>query len=114
MASLGLAMVKCRKWGDLWWLGVTHGHRKCRHSTEISYLTFIETMHLSTLYCFRDIAIYLSKFADYSSSHLCLAPLLRVTPVEIREFGINDAKDLRESQPIQKIDFLSYCEALFA
>ena len=71
-------------------------------------------MHLSTLYCFRDIAIYLSKFADYSSSHLCLAPLLRVTPVEIREFGINDAKDLRESQPIQKIDFLSYCEALFA
>jgi len=40
--------------------------------------------------------------------------MLRVTPVEIREFGINDAKDLRESQPIQKIDFLSYCEALFA
>jgi len=25
---------KCRKWGGLWWLGGTQGHRQCHHSIE--------------------------------------------------------------------------------
>jgi len=40
--------------------------------------------HASILYCFRDIAGYLSKVADFDPPHLHLAPLQGVTPVEFR------------------------------
>jgi len=40
--------------------------------------------HASILYCFRDIAGYLSKVADFDPPHLHLPPLQGVTPVEFR------------------------------
>jgi len=52
------------------------------HTT--SYSTLIETMRLSILYHFRDIASYLSKVGDFDPPHLHLAPPYGVTPVEFR------------------------------
>ena len=40
--------------------------------------------HASILYCFRDIASYLSKVADFNPPHLHLASPEGVTPVECR------------------------------
>jgi len=38
--------VKFRKWGGLGWLGGTHGHGQCHHTT--SYSTLIENYCLKT------------------------------------------------------------------
>ena len=39
---------------------------------------------MAILYCFQDIASYLSKVADFKLPHLHLAPPLGFTPVEFR------------------------------
>jgi len=50
------------------------------HTT--SYLT--NRNHASILYCFRDIASYLSEVADFNPPHLHLAPPPGMIPVEFR------------------------------
>jgi len=40
--------------------------------------------HASILHCFRDIASYLSKVADFNPPRLHLPPPVGVTPVEFR------------------------------
>jgi len=50
------------------------------HTT--SYLT--NRNHASILYCFRDIASYLSEVADFNPPHLHLAPPQGMIPVEFR------------------------------
>jgi len=52
------------------------------HTT--SYSTLIETMHVSILYRFPDIAGYLCKVADFDPPNLHLAPPQGVIPVEFR------------------------------
>ena len=76
--------AKCRKWGGLGWLEGTQGHQQCHH--------FIESIHdlsvnfnrnyASVLYCFWDIASYLSKVAAFNPPHQYLVPPSGVTPVE--------------------------------
>ena len=69
------------------WFGVVRGHSRSlamppfdrAHTT--SYSTLVETV-----YCFRDIAGYLSKVADLDPPHLHLAPSYGVTPVEFRRY----------------------------
>jgi len=65
------------------WFGVVTGHSRSwqfdgAHKT--SYSTLIETI----LYRFRDIAIYLSKVADFAPPHLHLALSEGVIPMEFR------------------------------
>ena len=56
-------------------LGVTRGHRQCRHSIErIDFLFDFNRNYVSILYRFQDIAGYLSKVADFDPSHLHLMP----------------------------------------
>jgi len=52
------------------------------HTT--SYLTLIETMHLSCMYRFRVIASYLSKVTYFNILHLHLAPPVGVTMFKFR------------------------------
>jgi len=72
------------------WFGVVRGHSR---STAMSpfdrahttlYSTLTETMYVSILYRFRDIAGYLSKVADIDPPHLYLAPPQGVIPVKFR------------------------------
>ena len=73
---------KCIKWDSL---GVVKGHPRSSamspfdraHRTSYS---FSNRNHASILYRFRDTAHYLSKFADFTLSHLHLVPRIRVTP----------------------------------
>ena len=67
--------AKCRKWGDLGWLGGTQGQRQCHHSTERTRLLFKFNRNYVPIFCrFRDITDYLSKVADFDPPHLHLAP----------------------------------------
>jgi len=58
--------AKCRNCGGLEWLGVTQGHRQCRHSIELTQLliAFIRN-YASTVYHFQVIESYLSKVANF-------------------------------------------------
>jgi len=58
--------AKYRKLVGLGWLGVTQGHRQCRHTIEHIRLLFNSNRHyVSISYRLRDIASYLSKVADF-------------------------------------------------
>ena len=70
--------------GLVWRLGVTQGHRKCRHSIERIQLPIrLYGTYASILYRFRDIASYLSKVADFNPLHLHLAAPIVVDPGRI-------------------------------
>ena len=66
--------AKCKNWGSLGQLGVTPVHPQCHHSIERIFLFDFNRNHASILYCFQDIASYLSKFADFDPPHLHLVP----------------------------------------
>ena len=68
--------AKCTYWGSLGRLGVTQGHRQCHHSIERIYdfLFDFNRICASISYRFRDLATYLSKFADFIRPRLHLAP----------------------------------------
>jgi len=54
--------AKCKNWGSLGQLWVTHGHPQCYHSIERIRLPIrLNRNHASILYRFRNIASYLSK-----------------------------------------------------
>jgi len=76
--------AKCRKWGGLGWLEGTHAHQQCHHFIEsIHDLSFnFNRNYALVLYCFWDIASYLSKVAAFNPPHLYLVPPSGVTPVE--------------------------------
>jgi len=67
--------AKCRKWGGLVRLGGTKDHLQCHHSIERMRLPIrFNRNHAFYFYCFRDVAGYLSKVADFDPPHLHLAP----------------------------------------
>jgi len=77
--------TKCTNWGS--WgaygsLKVT-GNVTIRQST-YDFLFDFNRNHASILYCFRDIAGYLSKVTDFEPPHLHLGPRQGVIPVEFR------------------------------
>ena len=76
---------KCANWGGWEWLGVIQGHLQCHHSIERIRLFVFNRNNASILYRSRDTASYLSKFTDFTLSHLYLAPPLSVTPFEFRK-----------------------------
>jgi len=76
--------AQCTNWGSLGRLRVTQGHRHCHHHSIQRVRFLFNTNYVSILYHFRDIASYLSKFADLNLPHLRLAPPLGVTLVEFR------------------------------
>ena len=77
--------AKCRKWGGLWWLEGTQGHRNVPiRSSAYDFLFDFNRNYVSIFYRFRDIAGYLSKVADFDPPHLHLTPPQGVIPVEFR------------------------------
>jgi len=70
--------AKCRNCGRLGWLGVTQGHRQCRHSIEHVYdfVMDFNGNYGSIFYRCRVIASYLSKVANSNLPHLHLVPPL--------------------------------------
>ena len=67
--------AKCRKWGGLGWLGAlkVNGNVTIRYSA-YDFLFDFNRNYVSIFYCFRDIAGYLSKVADFDLPHLHSAP----------------------------------------
>jgi len=63
--------AKCSNCGHLGWLGVTQGHRQCRHSIERlrlgnrNYASTINRNYASIFYHFRVIVSYLSKVVNF-------------------------------------------------
>jgi len=59
--------------------------------------------HAFYFYCFRDVAGYLSKVADFDPPHLHLAPQQGVTPVQRR--GLYEGKCKWSYGPSCPVDF---------
>jgi len=77
--------TKCTNWGSWGAYGSLKviGNVTIRQST-YDFLFDFNRNHASILYCFRDIAGYLSKVADFEPPHLHLGPRQGVIPVEFR------------------------------
>ena len=71
------------------WFGVIRGHSRSSamssfdrvHATSINF----NRNYVSILYCFQDIASYLSQVADIHFPQLHLAPHLGVTPFKFHQ-----------------------------
>jgi len=83
------------------WFGVVRGLSRSSamspfdraHTT--SFLFDFNRNYVSILYRFRDIAGYLSKFADFDPPHLHSAPRRSVIPVESSKiFGVRKLESL--------------------
>ena len=75
---------KCTNWGSL---GALRCHSRSSAMSPQSAYDFLfdfNRNHASISCRFRDIAGYLSKVADFDTTHLHLAPSQGVTPVEFR------------------------------
>jgi len=81
---------------------VTQGHGQCHHSIECIRLPIRLIETVSIFYCFRDIASYLSKVADFDPPHLHLAS----------PYGL-PRQNFAEICGLRKLESLGYCVLLF-
>ena len=60
-------VAKCRKWGDLGWVGITQGHLQCYHwqSRAYNFLSDFNRNYAFILYRLQDIASFLSKITNF-------------------------------------------------
>jgi len=75
--------------------GVVRGHSRSSAMSSYDFQFHFNRNYASILYCFRDIAGYLSKVADFDPPHLRLAPPYGVIPSNFAEiFGVSKLESL--------------------
>jgi len=73
------------------WSGETGGHPRSLGNTTIRQIAYdilfdFNRKYVSILYCFSVIISYLTKITNFNLPHLHLAPSLRVTLLEFRQY----------------------------